>query len=351
MNTEILRVNEEQVSDRDLIPAIEILRAGGLVAFPTETVYGLGADALDEKAAKKIYEAKGRPSDNPLIVHIADVKALEDLAVDIPEAAYALAEAYWPGPLTMILKKSKKVPYGTTGGMDTVAIRMPSHPLARKLIAESGLYIAAPSANSSGKPSPTLAKHVVHDLSGRIDMVLDGGKAVLGLESTIVDLSTERPCILRPGYITKSMLEDVIGPVDYDKVVLMKEADASVKPKAPGMKYKHYAPAGDVTIYEGETDLVVQRINEEAKKAEKEGKTVGIIATEETMQQYETGTVKSVGTRKDDETIASSLYAVLREFDQDQTQVILSESFYDEQLGQAIMNRLVKASGYKIIQV
>jgi len=351
MNTEILKVNEEEVSGRELAPAVEILRAGGLVAFPTETVYGLGADALDEKAAKKIYESKGRPSDNPLIVHIADVKALEDLAVDIPEAAYALAEAYWPGPLTMILKKSDKVPYGTTGGLESVAIRMPSHKLAKKLIEESGLYIAAPSANSSGKPSPTLAEHVVYDLSGRIDMVIDGGKAVIGLESTIIDLTSERPCILRPGYITKDMLEKVIGQVDYDKVVMMKEADASVKPKAPGMKYKHYAPSGDVTIYEGDTNLVVQRINEEAKRAQEEGKTVGIIATEETKAQYLTGTVKSIGTRKDDETIAASLYAVLREFDQDKTQVILSESFYDDQLGQAIMNRLVKASGYKIIHV
>lgn len=351
MNTKVLKVNEEEVTGEELLPAVNILKDGGLVAFPTETVYGLGADALDEKAAKKIYEAKGRPSDNPLIVHIADIKALEELAVEIPEAAFKLADAFWPGPLTMILKKSKKVPYGTTGGLDTVAIRMPSHKLAMKLIQESGLYIAAPSANSSGKPSPTLAEHVIHDLDGRIDMVIDGGKAVIGLESTIIDLTSESPCILRPGYITKSMLEEVIGPVNYDKVVMLKQADASVKPKAPGMKYKHYAPYGDMTIYEGESSLVVERINEEAKKALEEGKQVGIIATDETKAKYPLGLVKSIGTRENDETIASSLYAILREFDNLKTEVIFSESFYDEQLGQAIMNRMVKASGYKIVRV
>lgn len=351
MNTEILKVNEESMTGEDLLPAVKILQRGGLVAFPTETVYGLGADALDEKAAKKIYEAKGRPSDNPLIVHIAKMETLEELTVDVPKIAYDLAHAFWPGPLTMILKKSDKVPYGTTGGLDTVAIRMPSHKLALKLIEESGLCIAAPSANSSGKPSPTLAEHVVHDLTGRIDMVVDAGKAVIGLESTIVDLTSARPCILRPGYITKSMLEEVIGPVDYDKVVLLKETDASVKPKAPGMKYKHYAPYGDMTIFEGEATNVVKRINEEAAKAEASGKRVGIIATDETKEQYLCGMIKSIGTRQDDETIAASLYAILREFDALKTEVIYSESFYDDQLGQAIMNRLIKASGYKIIRV
>lgn len=351
MDTKVLEVNEEELVDGELRPAVEILRRGGLVAFPTETVYGLGADALDEKAAKKIYEAKGRPSDNPLIVHIADIDALKELAVEIPDVAYDLAKAFWPGPLTMILKKGAKVPHGTTGGLDTVAIRMPNHKLALALIRESGLFIAAPSANSSGKPSPTLAKHVFDDLNGRIDMILDGGKSVIGLESTIVDLTGQRPCILRPGYITKQMLETVVGPVDYDKVVLLKEMDASVKPKAPGMKYKHYAPSGDLTIYEGETNQVVSRINEEARAAIAQGKKVGIIATLETKGLYEQGTVKSIGTRAKDETIASSLYAILREFDQLQTEIILSESFYDEQLGQAIMNRLVKAAGYKIIKV
>lgn len=351
METKIIRVNEKTVTKEELMSAAEVIKEGGLVAFPTETVYGLGADGLDEVAAKKIYEAKGRPSDNPLILHIASVEALKELAVEIPRSAYKLADAFWPGPLTMILKKSDRVPYGTTGGLDTVAVRMPNHPIALKLIEASGRYIAAPSANSSGKPSPTMAKHVMDDLNGRIHMVVDGGNSVLGLESTIVDLTSERPCILRPGYITQAMLEDVVGPVDYDKVVLLKKADPSLKPKAPGMKYKHYAPYGDVTIFDGEEELVIQRINQEVEKQIALGKSVGIIATEETKSRYPKGLVKCVGTRAVEDTIAAGLYAILREFDELKTEIIYSESFYDDQLGQAIMNRLVKASGYKIVKV
>ena len=351
MDTYVLTVDEEHLTEGEFEPAVKILKEEGLVAFPTETVYGLGADALDEQAAKKIYAAKGRPSDNPLIVHIAEVSALDQLAVDVPKEAYQLAKKFWPGPLTMILKKSEIVPYGTTGGLDTVAIRMPSHPVAMQLIKESGLYIAAPSANSSGKPSPTLASHVLNDLNGKIDMVIDGGKAVIGLESTIVDLTGDLPMILRPGYITKHMLEEVLGPVEYDSVVVQKKADPSIRPKAPGMKYKHYAPEGDLTIYEGPVDAVVERINEVAKGAINQGQTVGIIATEETKDRYSYGTVKTIGSREHEDTIAAGLYAVLREFDENKTQIICSESFYDEQLGQAIMNRLVKAAGYQIIKV
>lgn len=351
MGTCILKLNEDNVTKDELAPAIQVLKQGGLVAFPTETVYGLGANALDENAAKKIYEAKGRPSDNPLIVHIAKTDSLNDIAIDIPESAYVLAEAFWPGPLTMILKKSDRVPYGTTGGLNTVAVRMPSHPLAQKLIEASGLYLAAPSANSSGKPSPTKAQHVLEDLDGRIDVLIDAGDSNLGLESTIVDLSGERPCILRPGYITKQMLEQVIGPVEYDSVVMLKQVDQSVKPKAPGMKYKHYAPHGDLTIYEGDSANVVERINADAWKAMQDGKRVGIIATEETKDCYAIGMVKSIGTRQKEDTIASSLYTILREFDSLKADIIYSESFYDDELGQAIMNRLIKASGYQIIKV
>lgn len=351
MNTKVLKVNEDTITGRTLLPAIQILKEGGLVAFPTETVYGLGADALDEEAAKKIYEAKGRPSDNPLIVHIADVKSLETLAVEIPQVAYDLAEAFWPGPLTMILKKSDVVPYGTTGGLDTVAIRMPSNKIAMELIRESGLFIAAPSANSSGKPSPTLAEHVVYDLDGKIDMVVDGGKAVIGLESTIIDLSTKTPCILRPGYITKQMLERVIPTVSYDPVVNMKKANPSIHPKAPGMKYKHYAPFGDLTIVEGNTEEVIKYINQEVASLKTQGKSVGVIATKETKDSYKCDDIRCIGTRSNDDTIAASLYAILREFDEAKTEYIFSESFDDEELGQAIMNRLIKASGYKIIHV
>ena len=351
MDTEILKVDGINVTKEELAPAAEILRAGGLVAFPTETVYGLGADALDEKAAKRIYAAKGRPSDNPLIVHIANVDSLKELAVDIPECAYALAEKFWPGPMTMILKKRDCVPYGTTGGLDTVAIRMPNHRVALELIEASGVYVAAPSANSSGKPSPTKAKHVYDDLKDKIDMIVDGGDCKIGLESTIIDLTGETPMILRPGYITKRMLEEVVGEVAVDKVVLLREKQADIRPKAPGMKYKHYAPEGDLTIYEGNIENVVSNINQVAEQYFKEGKTVGIIATTETKDRYLFGEIKTIGTRERDESIAASLYSVLREFDEEKTEIILSESFYDDDLGQAIMNRLIKASGYKLVQV
>lgn len=351
MNTVCINVDEESTTWETLEPAIKIIQQGGLVAFPTETVYGLGADALDEMAAKKIYAAKGRPSDNPLIVHIAEIGSLKELAVDIPESAYQLANAFWPGPLTMILKKRMAVPYGTTGGLNTVAIRMPDNPIALELIKRSERVIAAPSANSSGKPSPTLAKHVKRDLSGKIDMIVDGGRATIGLESTIVDLTSEVPLILRPGYITKEMLQNIIGQVEYDKAVLQRTVQPQIQPKAPGMKYKHYAPEGDLTIYEGSAKKVVEIINKVADEAIKNGKSVGIIATDETKEKYQHGIVKVIGSRYEDETIASGLYAILREFDELGTQIILSESFYEEALGQAIMNRLMKASGYKIISV
>ena len=243
----------------------EILRAGGLVAFPTETVYGLGADALDEAASAKIYAAKGRPSDNPLIVHIADMDAVYKLASEVPEAAVKLADKFWPGPLTMILKKSDIVPESITGGLGTVAIRMPSHKVAAELIRSSGVYIAAPSANTSGKPSPTLASHVIKDLSGKIDMIIADDTVDIGVESTIIDLSEDVPTILRPGFITKEMFEEVVGEVRIDPAIT-DGVKAGVVPKAPGMKYKHYAPDADLKIIEGDIDKVVSYINDNTRK-------------------------------------------------------------------------------------
>ena len=224
----------------------QILKRGGLVAFPTETVYGLGADALNEDAAAKIYAAKGRPSDNPLIVHITERKMLDGIVSEVSPQAELLMEKFWPGPMTLIFKKSDLVPYGTTGGLDTVAVRMPSHPIARAVIDAGGGYIAAPSANTSGRPSPTKASHVEEDLCGKIDMILDGGEVDIGLESTIVDVSTDQPMILRPGYISQAMLKEVIGPVEIDRALLLDSSKAH--PKAPGMKYKHYAPKADLKI-------------------------------------------------------------------------------------------------------
>jgi len=351
MDTIIIKLDTEEFHIEDLEPAAEYLRSGKLVAFPTETVYGLGANAFDVQAAKKIYEAKGRPSDNPLIVHIAEVKDMEKLAEDIPAVAYRLARAFWPGPLTLILKKKECVPFNTTGGLNTVAIRLPANKIARDLIALAGVFVAAPSANISGKPSPTKAEHVIKDLGGKIDMILDGGKATLGLESTIVDLTGKVPMILRPGYITKSMLENIIETIEYDPAILEKNPNKDMIPKAPGMKYRHYAPEGILTIYEGETSAVIDAINKKAKETHDKGNSIGIIATEETKELYQYGIIKTIGSRKDEAAIAAGLYDILREFDELHTEYIYTESFAENSLGQAIMNRLLKAAGYRIVEV
>lgn len=327
----------------------EILKKGGLVAFPTETVYGLGANALDETASARIYAAKGRPSDNPLIVHIARMEDLNRIAARVPEKAVRLAEKFWPGPLTMIFKKTDAVPYGTTGGLDTVAVRMPVHPVALKVIRAGGGFIAAPSANTSGRPSPTTASHVETDLDGRIDMILDGGAAGIGLESTIVDMSVEPPVILRPGYINQQMLSEVIGEVPIDRALLLD--DPKLKPKAPGMKYKHYAPRADLKIVEGREERVVAKINRLTALAEQNGRKAGVIATEETKGMYTGGLVKSIGRREDEESIARHLYGVLREFDASDVTEIYSEAFETPRMGQAIMNRLIKAAAHQVIQV
>lgn len=349
--TIIQKINKDKFQVEELRIAAGILQEGGLVAFPTETVYGLGGNGLDTSAARKIYEAKGRPSDNPLIIHIADVERLENLVSDIPTKAKELADAYWPGPLTMIFRKNVIVPLSTTGGLDTVAIRIPEHPIALELIRQADVCIAAPSANSSGKPSPTIAKHVIDDLNGKVDMIIDGGKVGIGLESTIIDMTVEPPIILRPGYITKAQIEHVIGNVSVDAAILNRNPEINLVPKAPGMKYRHYAPVGELTIFEGNSQAVVKAINRITEEKAQEGKKVGIIATEESETFYTNGIVKVIGTRKSEESIAKELYAVLREFDDEQVQYIYSESFTSDDLGQAIMNRLIKAAGYKMVQV
>lgn len=349
MKTIISKVNQQNI-DKDIINhAGQILKEGGLVAFPTETVYGLGADALNEKAAEKIYAAKGRPSDNPLIVHITNMEALKKIVTEIPEKAYVVAEKYWPGPLTMIFQKSEAVPYGTTGGLDTVAVRMPDHVLARALIDAGGGYIAAPSANVSGRPSPTKAEHVKEDLDGRIDMIIDGGPVEIGVESSILDMTVTPPMILRPGAITKEMFEEVIGEVSEDATLF--RADSKKAPKAPGMKYRHYAPKADLTIVEGETDKVVEKINCLTVQRMLDGYRVGIIGTDETVDRYPDGVVKSIGTRQDEATVANHLYAILREFDGENVDFIFSESFSGGGIGSAIMNRLLKAAGHHIIYI
>ncbi len=348
MQTIIKKVDENHIDQKIMEEAGKILKSGGLVAFPTETVYGLGANALDAEAAAKIYAAKGRPSDNPLIVHIAEIGDLDLIVKEVPEAAKKLAEKFWPGPLTMVMNKSDVVPYGTTGGLDTVAVRMPSHKIALEMIRCGGRYIAAPSANTSGRPSPTLASHVADDMDGIIPMILDGGAVGIGIESTIVDLTEEIPTILRPGFITKEMLEEVVGEVQIDRGL---SADAKTPPKAPGMKYRHYAPKAELIIIEGTASKVVQKINELVMENQEKGIVSGVIGTEETKQWYQAGIVKSLGSRNDELSISSHLYQILREFDESDADVIYSESFAEGSMGSAIMNRLLKAAGHKIIYV
>lgn len=351
VETKIISVREDNIEDsRELLrEAGEVLKSGGIVAFPTETVYGLGGDALNKDASRKIYEAKGRPSDNPLIVHIAEVEAMEAIVSEVTEEAKKIAAAFWPGPLTMILPKSEKVPMATTGGLDTVAIRLPSHKVARELIKYAGGYVAAPSANTSGKPSPTVAKYVIEDMSGRVDMIIDGGEVGIGLESTIIDLTVNPPQILRPGFVTQEMLNEVLGEVSVDKTILHNDGDTA--PRAPGMKYRHYAPKGELTIVNGEPLAVVDYINARVSEAQESGLKVGIICSEEQFNQYRGDSIKNAGSREDEGAIAKHLYRILREFDDENVDLIYSEAFYSEGMGQAIMNRLLKAAGHREIHL
>lgn len=348
MRTIIEKIDRHQMDEKVLARAGEILKNGGLVAFPTETVYGLGANALNEDAARKTYAAKGRPSDNPLIVHITEVEDLSIVARNISDKAKQIIERFWPGPLTLIFEKQYIVPFGTTGGLNTVAVRMPTDEIARAVIRAGGGYISAPSANTSGRPSPTSAQHVFEDFDGKIDMIIDGGNVDIGLESTIVDMTVEPPMILRPGAITREMLEEVIGEVAVDATLLTEETPEA--PKAPGMKYRHYAPKAQLMIVEGETDDVIKAIRQIAYEQTRLGFKVGIIATSETQEYYSNGIVKNIGSRHNENSIAKNLYGVLREFDEEDVDYIYSESFEAEGIGDAIMNRLNKAAGHHTIQ-
>ena len=342
-------VLDEKNPDRTIIEEAGItIKNGGLVAFPTETVYGLGGDALQSASSRKIYAAKGRPCDNPLIVHICRWEDIEKIAVRIPAAAVKLADAFWPGPLTMILEKSALVPAETTGGLSTVAVRMPSHPAALALIAAAGGYVAAPSANTSGRPSPIRAEHVREDLDGRIDMIVDGGGTEIGLESTIVDLTEPVPVILRPGFVTKEMMEEVLQTaVEVDRSL----PAAGQAPRAPGMKYRHYAPRGKMTVVSGDREAVIRTIGRLAAEKRTAGERVGVICTDETKPFYEADCIASAGGGMDAEAAARHLYEILRSFDSRQVTYIYSEAFPGEGIGQAVMNRLLKAAGHHILEV
>ncbi len=356
MDTEIIKFNRDDPDAEEMRRAGEIIRAGGLVAFPTETVYGLGGDALNPDSSRKIYAAKGRPSDNPLIVHISDVSDISKIAVvdniayvieNIQSKVSALAERFWPGPLTIILHKTDMVPYETTGGLDTVAIRMPSDPIALAFIEASGGYIAAPSANISGRPSPTRVSHVIEDMDGRIEMILDGGDVDIGVESTILDLTEEIPTILRPGAITDRHLAEVLGEVRYDPGII--EDNSSVAPKAPGMKYRHYAPRGEMVVVTGTHRAVADYINLRAEEDKHDLIKSGVICADEHVLDYRVPVVKCAGRLGDEETAAHRLYSILREFDAEEVDMIYSEAFDDEGIGNAVMNRLLKAAGHRVI--
>lgn len=352
METQIISIRKDDApaSVREKISrAGAVIRHGGLVAFPTETVYGLGGDALNPASSEKIYAAKGRPSDNPLIVHIADMEQLDKIVRMVPENARKLASAFWPGPLTLIMQKTDIVPYQTTGGLDTVAVRMPSHPLAASFIREAGGYVAAPSANLSGKPSPTLAKYVIQDMNGRIDMIIDADGVQIGLESTIVDMTCEVPMILRPGYITQEMVSKVVGETDMDVTVY--DSSSAQAPKAPGMKYRHYAPRGELVIVEGAPEKVIRYINEQTRLHCQNGERTGIIGTSGVIARCSADSMKDAGNGEDCQVAAERLYTFLREFDDEDIEYIYAEAFDNKGFGQAVMNRLLKAAGHRMIKV
>ncbi|NLM74292.1 MAG: threonylcarbamoyl-AMP synthase [Clostridiaceae bacterium] len=344
METFIIKADDEEGLDR----AAAALRDGKLVAFPTETVYGLGANALDTNAVKSIYEAKGRPSDNPLIVHISHTRILEKLVLEVPEKAKKLMDFFWPGPLTLIMKRTDFVPDIITAGLDTVAIRMPDNALALKLIDKAGVPVAAPSANLSGHPSPTTAKHVEDDLKGRVEYIIDGGPCNVGVESTVLDVTGEIPVILRPGGVTREMLEKIVGKVESDLVIKIEDGQ---KPRSPGMKYRHYSPRAEMYLVSGESDKVVIEINELTEKSKEKGLKVGVLSTEENMHRYIADIIISVGSVDTPEDIAANLFDSLRKFDENNVDIIYSETISEEGIGKAVMNRLMKASSGKIIKV
>lgn len=351
MKTECWQVDHKRPDPGMIQRAGLILRQGELVAFPTETVYGLGANALNARAVRAIFEAKGRPSDNPLIVHVARQQDLDGLVDQVPETARALVRAFWPGPLTLVLPGGRDLPGEISAGLDTVAVRMPAHPVALALIAAAGVPVAAPSANRSGYPSPTTAGHVLADLAGRIRLVVDGGPAGLGVESTVLDLAGPEPVVLRPGGITPDQLTRVIGPVKIDPSALAPTGhpEPGLPPRSPGMKYTHYAPAAPLLLVEGEPGAVAGHIRELARDYSGRGMRVGILACTDSAGSYHGYTVLTAGSRDDPAAVAASLYGLLREFDRLAVDVILAEGIEPRGLGLAVMNRLRRAAGDRIM--
>jgi len=346
-----LKVNAKTPEIEKIRTAANVIKNGGLVAFPTETVYGLGADALNPKAVAKIFEAKKRPPDNPIIVHIAYKQDIYKLAREVQKNAEKLIRQFWPGPLTLILKRSSLVPDITVVGLDTIAIRMPSNKVALALIKESGTPIAAPSANLAGKPSPTEAQHVINDLAGRIDIVLDAGPTKIGVESTVIDVTTATPQILRPGGTPYERLKSVLGNVKLHPAVAANRKMRVARAHSPGMKHRHYAPDAQMIVVEGEFKKTVRRIQELAFLYMFEEKKVGILATDESQSNYKAHVVKSLGSRNAVATIAKNLFRLLREFNKEKVDIIIAEGIEPQGLGLAVMNRLRRAADFNIIKV
>lgn len=345
--TLLMKVDPFEPDPQKIRAAAKLIKSGGLVAFPTETVYGLGADALNAKAVSALFAAKKRPLDNPPIVHIAEAEDVLSLTTYVPDIAHKLMNLFWPGPLTLIFKHSEVVPDVTVAGLNTVAIRMPRHNVALALIKESRCPIAAPSANLSGKPSPTNAQHVWTDLNGRIDAILDSGQTHVGIESTVLDLTVSPPQILRPGGISHEALTAAIGEVNLNPTVKGGRILTGEQARSPGMKYRHYAPEAEIVLIEGHIKEVLPRISELAESYTNKGKSVGILATDETQKLYPAFVVKSLGKRDNLEEIAHNLFKRLREFDSEKVDIIIAEGFPFKGLGLAVMNRLRKASGKK----
>ena len=347
IKTKIVKMDPDNIDYNIIKEAADIINNGGIVVFPTETVYGIGADALNDEAVDKIFKAKGRPQDNPLIVHIAEFDELYDLAKEVPENAKLLAEKYWPGPLTMILYKKDILSDKITAGLDTAAIRLPENKIALALIKVSKKPIAAPSANTSGKPSPTEACHVIEDLMGKVDMIIDGGSTYIGIESSVVDMTGEIPMILRPGGITKEDIVSVLGECDYDPAII--KSEEKIVPKSPGQKYRHYHPKATVILYKGTEENIACKINEDYEQLASEGNKVGIMSTVQTEKYYAGKTTICCGDRTNLITISSNLFKDLRNFDHMGMDIILAEAVDEHGLGKAIMNRLGKASNKTVI--
>ena len=349
METKVAIIKDINTDIRFIEEAGKVIRNGGTVAFPTETVYGLGANALDDEAVKKIFIAKGRPQDNPLIIHVS-TKEISGLVKDVPDVAQKIIDKFWPGPLTVILEKKDIIPNVTSANLNTIGIRMPNSEIALKLIELAERPIAAPSANISGRPSPTEVERCVEDLNGRVDYIIGGESSDIGVESTIVDCTVNPPLVLRPGGITLEMLKEINPEIELDKALKSKPND-DFKPKAPGMKYKHYAPNAHLKIIKGKNEKTIEIINEIVENYIEKGNDVAILTTNENLNKFNNGKVISLGSENDLKEIAKNLFEALRKCDDLGVQYILCQGFEENGVGLAIMNRLNKAAGYDILEV